>query len=142
MQLLHIVGGVDGRRRALSSIAAHLAPGGRLVAALLDDDYEEGAGHPDPTPDVRQIGDWVYSSRPTEIRIAAGSILMRRRRQLVAPDGTLTEEHYSVSLDRFRMADFDADVRHAGLRVVDAMLVPSSLENEDSIAMVMERCDG
>lgn len=141
MQLLHIVGGVDGRRRALASIAAHLRADGRFVAALLDDDYEEGAGSPDPLPDVREIGDWVYSSEPTEIRISPGAILMRRRRQRVAPDGTLTESPFSISLDRFPMAAFDADVRHAGMRVVDAAMIPSSLEYEDSIAMMMERSD-
>jgi SAM-dependent methyltransferase len=141
MQLLHIVGGVDRRRRALTRIADHLASGGRFVAALLDDDYAEGAGNPDPTPDVRQIGDWVFSSQPTEIRITNRAIVMRRRRQLVAPDGTLTETHYSVSLDRFSMAGFDADVRSAGMRVVGAEMVPSSLEYEDSIAMTMERAD-
>lgn len=141
MQLLHIVGGVDGRRRALARIADHLAPGGRFVAALLDDDYAEGAGHPDPVPDVRQVDEWVYSSHPTEIRVTHGSILMRRRRQRVAPDGTLTESPYSVSLDRLPMAAFDADVRSAGMRVARAELVPSSLEYEDSIAMIMERTD-
>jgi len=142
MQLLHVLGGSDGRRAALTRIAAHLEPDGRFVAALLDDDYEVGAGSPDPLPDVREVDDWVYSSEPTEIRISPGSIQMHRRRQRVAPDGTLVETPFAVSLDRFPMAAFDADVRRAGMRVIDAEMIPSSLEYEDSIAMAMELIDG
>ena len=142
MQLLHIVGGSDGRRRTLRAVASHLATGGRFCAALLDDDYAEGSGRPDPVPDVREIEEWVFSSLPTEIRIARGSIVMSRLRQLVAPDGTLTEAPWSIALDRFLMESFDADARAAGLRVVDAELVPRSHVYEDSVVMILEAADG
>jgi SAM-dependent methyltransferase len=139
MQLLHIAGGRDGRRALMSGVASHLEDGGRFCAALLDDAYEIGGGRPDPLPDVREIGGWVYSSLPTEIRIGRRRIEMRRLRQRVAPDGTLDEEPSSISLDRFSMAEFDRDAAAAGLRVVDAEMIPSSREYEDSIAMSLER---
>ena len=141
MQLLHIVGGPDGRVRLLRAVASHLESAGRFAAALLDDDYAEGRGTPDPLPDVREVGDWVFSSLPTEIRIARASIVMRRLRQRVAPDGALTERPWSIALDRFSMASFDAEAHASGLRVVDAEMVPSSHMYEDSIAMMLELTD-
>jgi hypothetical protein len=142
MQLLHIVGGAAGRRAAMSAVAAHLTPQGRFCAALLDDTYAVGGGRPDPLPDVREVGDWVYSSLPTEIRIECRKIEMRRLRQRVAPDGVLDETPIAISLDRFSMAEFDRDAAASGLRVVDAEMIPSSHEYEDSIAMMLERDDG
>lgn len=141
MQLLHIVGGAEGRRATMAAVAAHLAPAGRFCAALLDDTYEVGGGRPDPLPDVREVGDWVYSSLPTEIRIGRREIEMRRLRQRVAPDGALDEVPFSISLDRFGMAEFDRDAAASGLRVVGAEMIPSSREYEDSIAMMLERDD-
>ena len=138
MQLLHIVGGPEGRRAVLAGVAAHLRPNGRFCAALLDDDYEVGAGRPDPMPDVREIDDWVYSSLPTDIRIGRRAIEMRRLRQRVAPDGSLDEEPFSISLDRFSMAEFDRDVAASRLRIAGAEMIPSSHEYEDSIAMMLE----
>ena len=49
MQLLHILGGAAGRRRALAAIGAHLAPGGRLCrdrprGAAADRDRPPGSG--------------------------------------------------------------------------------------------------
>jgi len=101
MQLLHILGGAEGRRAAMSAVAEHLTPEGRFCAALLDDDYEVGGGRPDPLPDVREIDDWIYSSLPTEIRIGRREIEMKRLRQRVAPDGALVEAPFAISLDRF-----------------------------------------
>ena len=139
MQLMHIVGGSDGRRDVLESVASHLQPDGRFCAALLDDDYEVGGGRPDPLPDVREVDDWVYSSLPTDIRIGRRAIEMRRLRQRVSPDGSLDEQPFSISLDRFSMAEFDRDVVASGLRVVGAEMVASSIEYEDSIAMFLRR---
>ncbi len=137
MQLLHIVGGSKGRRAVLEGVAAHLQPDGRFCAALLDDDYEIGDGTPDPLPDVREVDEWVYSSLPTDIHIGRRAIEMRRLRQRVAPDGSLEEEPFSITLDRFSMAEFDRDVAASGLRIAGAEMIPTSHEYEDSIAMML-----
>ncbi len=141
MQLLHILGGRDGRRRAMATIAANLAPGGRFCAVMLEEPLPLGSGVPEPVPDVREVGGWVHSSLPIEIRIDEESITMRRLRQLVAPDGTFTEEPHTIELDRFDLADLDRDAEASGLWVVGAERLPSTTEYEDSVAVFMEARD-
>jgi len=138
MQLLHILGGAAGRRRALTAIGAHLAPGGRFCAIVLEEPLPIGTGRPDPVPDVREVGGWVHSSLPTEIRIDEDAITMRRLRQLVAPDGTLSEEQHTIGLDRFTLAELERDAGAAGLWIVGAERLPSTIEYEDSVAVFME----
>ena len=67
---------------------------------------------------------------------------MRRLRQLVAPDGTLTEEPHTIELDRFDLAELDRDAEAAGLWVVGGERLPSTVEYEDSVAVFMEARDG
>ena len=142
MQLLHILGGEPGRRRALAAIAANLAPGGRFCAVVLEEPLPVGSGQPEPVPDVREVGGWVHSSLPTAVRIDEDGIEMRRLRQLVAPDGTLTEELHTINLDRLTLADLDRDADAAGLWIVGCERLPRAVEFEDSIAVFMEVRDG
>jgi SAM-dependent methyltransferase len=141
MQLLHILGGESRRRQALAGVAAHLRPGGRLCAAVLNEPLPLGTARPEPIPDVRELDGWVYSSLPTEIRIDENSIRMRRLRQLVAPDGELTDEPTSITLDRFTLAALERDAIASGLRIVSGERIPSTERYEDSVVAIMERSD-
>ncbi|MCB0875568.1 MAG: class I SAM-dependent methyltransferase [Solirubrobacterales bacterium] len=138
MQLLHILGGPEGRIRAMAAVAAHLSPGGRFSAVVLEEPLPQGVGTPEPVPDVREVDGWVHSSLPTEVRIDDDGITMTRLRQLVAPDGRLTEAGHEVRLDRFTLAELDAEADAAGLWVVGAERLPSTLEYEDSVVVHME----
>jgi|EndMetStandDraft_8_1072994.scaffolds.fasta_scaffold46560_4 SAM-dependent methyltransferase len=142
MQLLHIAGGAAGRRRLLAAAARHLRRKGRLCAVVIEEPLPAGTGRPDPVPDVREVDGWVHSSLPTEIRIEEEGITMVRLRQLVAPDGTLTEATHTIHLDRFTLADLDRDADAAGLWVVGCERIPSTVEFEDSLAVYMEVRDG
>lgn len=142
MQLLHIVGGQSGRRRALAGVRSHLEPGGRFCAVVLEEPLPVGTGRPEPLPDVREVGGWTHSSLPVEVRIAEDGISMVLSRQLVAPDGTLSETRHEIALDRFSLADLDRDAEAAGLWIVGCERLPSTIEYEDSIAVFMEARDG
>jgi len=142
MQLLHIVGGEAGRRRTLAGVRSHLAPGGRFCAVVLAEPLPTGVGRPDPIPDVREVAGWIHSSLPVEVRIDADGIRMVRSRQLVAPDGALTEARHVIELDRFSLAELDRDADAAGLWVVGCERLPSTLAYEDSVAVLMEARDG
>lgn len=141
MQLLHILGGPDGRIAALRSIAAHLEPGGRFSAVVLEEPLPLGSGIPEPVPDVREVDGWVHSSLPTEVRIDPDAIEMVRLRQLVAPGGDLTEQRHAIALDRFTLAELDAEAADAGLWVVGAERLPSTVQYEDSVVVHMEARD-
>ncbi|HET6830410.1 MAG TPA: class I SAM-dependent methyltransferase [Solirubrobacterales bacterium] len=142
MQLLHILGGATGRRRMLASVRRHLEPGGRLCAVVVAEPLPVGSGRPEPVPDVREADGWTHSSLPVEVTIAPGTLTMVRLRQLVAPDGTLTESRHEVHLDRFSLAELDRDSDAAGLWIVGCDRLPSTLEYEDSVAIMMEARDG
>jgi SAM-dependent methyltransferase len=142
MQLLHILGGAPGRRRALAAAARHLEPGGRLCAVVIEEPLPLGTGRPDPVPDVRDAGGWIHSSLPTEVTIAEREVTMVRLRQLVAPDGTLTESRHEVHMDRFSLAELERDAEVAGLWIVGCERLPAAIEYEDSVAVLMEVRDG
>jgi len=142
MQLLHILGGEAGRRRALAAVRSHLEPGGRFCAVVLEEPLPTGVARPDPVPDVREVAGWVHSSLPVEVRIDRSLIRMVRMRQLVTPGGGFSESRHVVELDRFSLADLDRDADAAGLWIVGCERLPSTIEFEDSIAVLMEARDG
>jgi hypothetical protein len=141
MQLLHILGGSDGRIAAMRAIAAHLEPGGRFSAVVLEEPLPLGSGTPEPVPDVREIDGWVHSSLPIEVRIAPGGVEMIRLRQLVSPDGDLTEHRHEIALDRFTLAELDSEAEAAGLWIIGAERLPTTIEYEDSVVVHMEARD-
>jgi SAM-dependent methyltransferase len=142
MQLLHIVGGAAGRRRLLGSAARHLRAGGRLCAVVIEEPLPLGSGRPDPVPDVREVGGWIHSSLPAEVTIGEEAITMTRVRQLVAPDGTMTESRHEIRMDRFSLADLDREADEVGLWIVGCERLPRTIEYEDSVAVLMEARDG
>jgi SAM-dependent methyltransferase len=142
MQLLHIVGGMAGRRRTLAAAARALRPGGRICAIVLAEPLPLGSGRPDPVPDVREAGGWIHSSLPAEVTIGPDSIAMVRLRQLVAPDGTMSEHRHEIHMDRFSLAELDRDADAAGLWIVGCERLPSTIEHEDSVAVLIEARDG
>jgi SAM-dependent methyltransferase len=142
MQLMHILGGRSGRRRMLGAVRRHLAPGGRLCAVVVAEPLPVGTGRPDPVPDVREVDGWIHSSLPVEVTIGPEVLSMVRLRQLVGPDGTLTERRHEIRLDRFSLAELDRDADASGLWIVGCERLPITLEYEDSVAVMMEARDG
>ena len=117
MQLVHIVGGPDGRAALLRGTAARLRPGGTFAAAILAADAFEVASHPGlpVLPDVREVDGWVYSSQPLGFAAADGGIELHRLRQTVSPGGELREEPHAIRLDGLSAAELEAEAEAAGL---------------------------
>ena len=74
MQLLQLLAGRERAAAALLERArAHLRPGGRFAAALLDLDGEPTDGdYTPPLPDMRELDGWVCSSQAVEVRMLDG----------------------------------------------------------------------
>src|SRR6185295_15027392 len=88
------------RQECLRCVAAALRPGGLLAAAIIES-MPEPDGAPPPLPDVREVDGWVYSSLAIEAAVAPGEIVVRRLRQLVSPEGSLSEEPNEVRIATF-----------------------------------------
>ena len=89
MQLLHMLGGGDGPpRRAERRSPPTSRPAGSSRAAILAEPLPP-SGPTESIPDVREVGGWIHSSLPLEVRVEREVLEIVRLRQLVAPDGEL-----------------------------------------------------
>ena len=135
MQLLHLMGGPEGRARVLEGMLTLIEPGGRFHAALLADMPALGSFTPEPMPDVRESeGMWVHASIPAAVEIDEEGLDIVRLRQLVGPDGTLEEEHNVIRLERLEPELLEAEAAALGWQVLERTPVD---ETEDHVASVI-----
>jgi SAM-dependent methyltransferase len=126
------------RARALGRLAEHLEPGGLLAVALVDESLPLSGGDPEPRPDVREVDGWLHSSLPLEVRATAASIEVRRLRQIVAPDGELSERSHTVTLQRIEPGALEREALAAGLQPSGRKPIPESAEHVASLAVLLE----
>jgi SAM-dependent methyltransferase len=142
MQLVHLLGGGAGRAALLGRARAHLGAQGRLAVALLEAEAlrSAGAGHDLSVlaPDVREVDGWVYSSLPVEVRELDGTIEVRRLRQVVRPDGELTESLNVTVLDALNAADLEREAAEAGLDLAEWVEIAATDDHVGSIIAVLE----
>lgn len=138
MQLIHLLGGEAGRRAALRASLAHLEPGAPLAAALVADETVVDADGVGLLPDVRELDDWICSSQPLDVVVAADGIEIRRLRQLVSPGGELTERTAAVRLDRLTPERFEDEGRRAGFEVAERIEVPPTDDHVGSTICVLK----
>lgn len=134
-QLLHIVGGEVSRQLVLDGVRERLEPGG-IAAFAISEWVPEGSRPVDVLPDVREIGQWVYASRPVAVEEDGDSLTVVRLRQTVAPDGTLEESYDGITLDRLdrnRLAD---ELQEAGMVAVRAIEVPQTDRHIATVVIV------
>jgi SAM-dependent methyltransferase len=130
----------DSTRRceSLRSIAAALRPGGLLAAAIIES-MPEPDGAPPPLPDVREVDGWVYSSLAFEAAIGPGEIVVRRLRQRVAPDGSLSEEANEVRIATFTAGELETEAADCGLVPAGRREIPPTAMHEGSLVVLLER---
>jgi SAM-dependent methyltransferase len=138
MQLVHLLGGPAGRGAMLERVAAHLPGGGVFAAALLAGDARAAADLDPPLPDVLERDRWVYSSLPIETRTVEGGLELRRLRQVVSPEGRLTEEIATIGLDELDPDRLEAEASAVGLRPRERVEIPPTADHVGSIACVLE----
>lgn len=139
MQVAQLLGGPDGRRAMLSRVLAHLRPGGALAVALADpfESVPPGEALP-PLPDVLEIGGWVLSSIPVNVRDEADAVAIDRRRQAVSPTGELTEEPFTIRLDTVTPAGLAEEGESVGLRAAQLLQVPPTRDYVGSSVVLLE----
>ena len=139
MQVVQLLGGGDGRRRALRALAAHLRPSGVLAAALADPFEGVPAGELlPPLPDIREEQGWVYASTPVMVRQEGAGAAIDRHRQAVSPRGELRESVATIVLDRVSPDELESEGRDAGFAVGQRHWIPDSAEWTGSTVVVLE----
>jgi SAM-dependent methyltransferase len=133
-----------GRAAMLAATARHLVPSGRVALAVAVEPpspWRAGPGSPPPTPDVRELDGWVYSSLPLGVEAEVGAIAVRRLRQTVSPEGALDEQEEIVRLHELSPEALEREGRAHGLRPVDRHEIPPTTEHIGSVVVVLEASD-
>jgi SAM-dependent methyltransferase len=138
MQVIQMIGGEAERAAVLRRAAAHLRPGGRLAAAILDGVPRDTEGSPAPFPDVREVDGSVYLSLPLEIAPDGERLELRRLRQAVTPAGEMDESEHTESLWILEAARLEAEGQAAGLRPAERIAVAAIDGYVGSVIVVLE----
>jgi hypothetical protein len=133
------LGGAGERLACLRGARRHLSPGGRVAAAIVDGMPPELVEEaPPPLPDTREIDGWVYSSLPLDATLDEGTIVVRRLRQTVSPEGSLTDELDAVPLRLLNAETVEAEALEAGLVPVARHNVFPTESHVGSVVVVLE----
>jgi SAM-dependent methyltransferase len=138
MQVLQLLPGAAERAECLRSIAAALAPGGLFAAAIIEA-MPPPDGSPAPLPDVREIDEWVYSSLAVEAAVGEGEIVIRRLRQIVSPNGELSEEGNEVRIATFPAGQLEVEAAAAGLTALERRIIPETDIHVGSTVVVLAK---
>lgn len=136
--LLQLLAGPAARAECLRCIAAALRPGGLLAASILEA-MPEPDGAPPPLPDVREVDGWVYSSLAVEAAIGPGEIIVRRLRQTVSPEGSLSEEPNEVRIATFTTEVLESEAAAHGLVPAGRHEIPATDLHVGSLVALLER---
>lgn len=128
------------RLECLRCCVAALRPGGLLAAAIIES-MPEPDGAPPPLPDVREIDGWIYSSLAVEAAVGPGQIVVRRLRQTVSPDGSLSEEPNEVRIATFAAEALEAEGATCGLVPAGRREIPPTAMHEGSLVVLLERSE-
>jgi SAM-dependent methyltransferase len=139
MQLLQVIGGHAARDAALRRAAAHLRPGGRLAAAIVDGVPAEAPSKRLPLADLRDVDGWIYSSLPLGVEAADGLLRVRRLRQVVSPNGELSEDEHTEILELIDARSLEGEASGAGLRPAARLEVPPGDGHVGSTVVVLEK---
>lgn len=140
MQFLQIMGGAAARADLLAGVARCLAPGGSFATAIADlDEAVAAEDAPPPLPDVGQRGDWIYSSLPLDVRPEPGGVAVEWLRQVVSPEGALTEQHHTQVLDSLTPELLEREAGARGLHVVERHEVAATQAYIGSMVVVCRR---
>jgi SAM-dependent methyltransferase len=139
MQVAQLFGGPEGRRAAFTCIRRHVRQGG-LFAAALADPFE---GIPDdevmpPMPDIREVDNWVYASRPVAVRIERPHAAIDRLRQSVSPQGDVSEWIATIEVDLVTADEVAAEAERCGFARREPRRVPETDDWVGSTIVMLE----
>ncbi|CAN5485126.1 hypothetical protein BH10ACT11_BH10ACT11_08790 [soil metagenome] len=141
MQVMQLLAAAD-RPACFERVRAHLEPGGAFAVAIV-----EGAppaaqapehGPIGTLPDIVDREGWVYSSLPLGVAIDGETMVVQRLRQIVSPDGELTE---SESTDRLALLDaetIESEARACGLLPAKRYEVAATDAHIASMVLLLE----
>jgi SAM-dependent methyltransferase len=140
MQLIQLLGDRRERVACLSCVFESLLPGGLAAFAIVEElPPPLGEATAPPLPDVLQVEGWIYSSLPLEPVLNPSSILLRRLRQTVDPDGNMSEELNEIELTTLSAKTLEAEGREVGFRPAGRRQIPATEAHVGSTVVLFEK---
>jgi len=138
MQTIQLLGGPEPRGRFLACARAHLAPGGVVAIALADalDAFDEEHDQP-PLPDLREVGEVVFASRPVAVVDEGERVSIHRIRETVDGQGNRTAADDVVRLDRVGAAALAEEGEAHGLVAERARFIPQTDDYVGSTVVIL-----
>ena len=138
MQLIQLFADNNERIDCLCCVASHLQPGGRAGLAIVDA-MPVPEIDASPLPDVREVDGWVYSSLPLDSGFDSGSIVVCRLRQVVSPDGELSDEVDEIGLQHLSASALEREATEVGLKPIGRRDIPATDAHVGSTVVVLEK---
>jgi SAM-dependent methyltransferase len=142
MQLIQLLADSQERVACLGCAVDSMLPGARAAFAIVEEMpmLPPGTSAP-PLPDVRQIEGWIYSSLPLEPVAGPDSILLRRLRQTVDPEGNMSEELNEIELAVLSADQLEEEGATVGLRPAGRREIPQTEAHVGSTVVLFEKED-
>jgi SAM-dependent methyltransferase len=140
MQTIQLLANAEERVQALKAMRGHLAPRGLIALAIVDGDLDAGESDAlaPSIPDVAELDGWVYSSLPVELRAQDGRLVISRLRQIVTPDGDITDERAEISLAVLDQTALEGEAARAGLRPAGRREIAETELHVGSVVVLLE----
>jgi SAM-dependent methyltransferase len=138
MQTVQLLGGAEPRAGFLACARAHLAPGGVVAVALAEalDAFDAEHDQP-PLPDLREVDEVVFSSRPVAVVDEGERIAIHRVRETVDIHGNRTATGDVVHLDRVSAAELAEEAAAHGLTPERARFIPETDDYVGSTVVIL-----
>lgn len=140
MQLIQLLANSRQRRACLSCVYDSLSLLTTTAFAIVEEmPPPPPESVPPPLPDVREVDGWIYSSLPLESIFEPDWILLRRLRQIVAPNGEMTEEVNHVELRVLSAAKLEEEAAEVGFKPIGRREIPATEAHVGSTVVLLEK---
>lgn len=149
MQTIQLLSSSAERDSLLRCAFAHLRPGGLLACAIVTElePFDLAAGFAGPSPESTHVGDALYISRATSVRVLPERIAIERMRRIVAsgtgqsserhPIGEAEGERNVIELARVSASELEDEGSRAGLKPEPAREIAPTDEHVGSIVVML-----
>jgi SAM-dependent methyltransferase len=139
MQVIQLLGGSEDRLACLSCVVECMSVGALAAFAIVEQPPLPSLGGAPPLPDVRQVEGWIYSSLPLETVAGPDSMIVRRLRQTIDPEGKMSEEVDELELELLEAETLEAEARQVGLLPAGRREIPATEAHVGSTVVLLQR---
>ena len=149
MQTVQLLSDAAERAAFLCLARAHMRPGGLLACAIVTElePFDLAAGFAGPSPETAHVGDSLYISQATSVRVLPQHIAIERMRRIIAfdsgksserhPAGEAAGERNVVELARISASELECEGSKAGFHPESAVAIEPTDEHVGSTVVML-----